>query len=125
MDARLRRLVRERAKNRCEYCDLRQEQEPLVFHIEHIVPRQHGGTDTGPNLALACHHCNFHKGTNLAGFDLATSKLTRLFHPRKDNWKDHFVRRAGEIIGVTAIGRVTVALLRMNQDGRLELREGR
>ena len=125
MEARLRQAVRDRAKAQCEYCGLKQEQEPLTFHIEHIVPRQHGGEDAAENLALACHHCNLHKGTNLACLDVSTGKLTRLFHPRRNNWKEHFRRRGGEVIGLTAVGRVTVELLRMNQDGRLELREGR
>jgi 5-methylcytosine-specific restriction endonuclease McrA len=123
MDARLRQLVRQRAKSRCEYCRLRQEQEPLVFHIEHITPRQHGGKDSGENLALACHHCNLHKGPNLSGLDPRTKKLTRLFHPRLDDWEDHFADRDGTIVGLSATGRTTVALLRMNQDGRLQLRE--
>jgi len=124
MDARLRELVKQRAAGRCEYCGLRQEQEPLAFHVEHITARQHEGKDTGENLALACHHCNLHKGTSLSGLDPQTGVLTRLFHPRLDDWNEHFSRRGGEIIGLSAIGRTTVRLLRMNADGRLQLREG-
>jgi hypothetical protein len=123
MDARLRQFVRQRAKNCCEYCGLFQDSEPLSFHIEHIIPRQHGGKDSAENLALACHHCNLHKGTNLSGLDPKTGKLTRLFHPRLDDWDEHFKNREGEIIGLSAIGRTTVNLLRMNEDGRLQLRE--
>jgi hypothetical protein len=124
MDARLRQWVKQRAAGRCEYCGLRQEQEPLSFHVEHILSRQHGGPDAAENLALACHHCNLRKGTNLSGLDPQTGQLTRLFHPRLDDWNDHFLRRGGEIIGVSAIGRTTVSLLKMNEDGRLQLREG-
>ncbi len=124
MDARLRQLVRQRAGDRCEYCDLRQDQEPLAFHVEHILSRQHGGKDTAENLALACHHCNLHKGTNLSGLDPQTGELTRLFHPRLDDWNEYFTRRGGEIIGLSAIGRTTVRLLKMNEDGRLQLRGG-
>jgi hypothetical protein len=123
MDARLRQFVRQRAKNRCEYCGLSQDYEPLSFHIEHIIPRQHGGKDSAENLALACHHCNLHKGTNLSGLDPKTGKLTRLFHPRLDDWSEHFTNRNGEIIGLSAIGRTTANLLQMNEDGRLQLRE--
>ena len=124
MDAKLRQIVRQRAKNSCEYCRLRQDQEPLPFHVEHIIPRQHGGKDTPENLALACHHCNLHKGPNLSGLDPKTKKLTRLFHPRLDDWSDHFANRSGEITGLSAIGRTTASLLRMNEEGRLQLREG-
>jgi len=66
MDAATRRLVRHRAGNRCEYCGLQQDAVPVVtFHIEHIIPNQHGGTDDPSNLAFACFHCNQHKGPNL------------------------------------------------------------
>jgi 5-methylcytosine-specific restriction endonuclease McrA len=123
MDERLRQLVRRRAKSRCEYCQVRQQQEPLSFHIEHITPRQHGGKDVSNNLALACHHCNLHKGPNLSGLDPRNGKLTRLYHPRLDDWEDHFTTRDGEIAGRTAIGRTTVKLLRMNENGRVQLRE--
>jgi hypothetical protein len=75
------------------------------------------------NLALACHHCNLHKGTNLSGLDPRTRKLTRLFDPRLDDWSEHFTSRHGEIGGLTAIGRTTMNLLRMNEDSRLQLRE--
>jgi hypothetical protein len=124
MDAPLRRLVRQRADDVCEYCGLRQEQEPLPFHVEHIVPRHHGGADTPDNLALACHHCNLHKGPNLAGLDPESGQLTRLFDPRADRWEEHFARLGNEIVGLTAIGRTTVEVLRMNEDGRAELRGG-
>ena len=70
MDAALRRQVRQRAHDRCEYCLTRQEDDPLFpFHIEHIRPRQHEGSDDLQNLALACYHCNRHKGPNLTAID--------------------------------------------------------
>ena len=90
METRLRQQVPQRAAGRCEYCGLKQEQEPLPFHIEHIVPRQHGGLDTADNLALACHHCNLHKGTNLTGVEPVSGEATRLFNPRRDDWREHF-----------------------------------
>ena len=124
MDARLRELVKQRAAGRCEYCGLRQAQEPLPFHIEHITSRQHGGKGVAENRALACHHCNLHKGPNLSGLDPQTGELTRLFHPRLDDRNEHFRRRGGELIGLSTIGRTTVSLLKMNEDGRLQLREG-
>ena len=58
IDAGIRRLVRERAKDRCEYCGLHQENSELIHHIEHVIARQHGGLDHVDNLALACHRCN-------------------------------------------------------------------
>src|SRR5439155_1312060 len=91
MSPALRAQVRERAGNRCEYCQLRQEDSPLAaLHIEHIVPRIHGGSDDLDNLALACIDCNLHKGPNLTGVDPETKRVTELFHPRLQRWEDHF-----------------------------------
>jgi len=126
MDAALRKKVIEQAGGRCEYCHLHQCHQPLIsFHVEHILARQHGGEDLPENLALACHRCNLRKGTNLTGLDPETRALTRLFHPRKDDWSQHFTLREGhqeQIVGLTAIGRATVWLLQMNSPDRIELR---
>ena len=54
VDAESRRLVRQRAENRCEYCRLPEELGDVTFHVEHIVARQHQGGDELSNLALAC-----------------------------------------------------------------------
>ena len=123
MDAVTTQLVRERAGHRCEYCRLPQEFSGLRFHIEHITARQHGGTDDIRNLALACPECNFHKGTNLASLDPDTGQTTRLFHPRTDNWSDHFMRVEANIIGKTSTGRATVWVLQMNTGDRSKLRQ--
>ena len=89
VDANLRRLVRERAENRCEYCGCHQDELPFVtFHVEHIIARQHGGADDESNLCLACHWCNFHKGPNLS--TIVDGELVPLFHPRLQRWDDHF-----------------------------------
>ena len=51
IDAATRRLVRERAGNRCEYCGLHQDHSPLAtLQIEHVNPRKHGGTDAVENV---------------------------------------------------------------------------
>ena len=93
MDDATRRRVRSRAGDRCEYCGLPQDAVPLVtFHIEHVTPKQHGGTDDPANLALACYHCNLHKGPNLAGIDPDTGERTPLYDPRRQRWDDHFER---------------------------------
>jgi hypothetical protein len=53
MDAAKREFVRRRAGERCEYRGLRQEHSELKHHVEHIIARQHGGSDDADNLALA------------------------------------------------------------------------
>ena len=122
MDATTRDLVRQRAGDRCEYCRLHQEHCGLRHHIEHITARQHGGSDEADNLALACHRCNLHKGTNLAGIDAQTAQVTPIFHPRRDQWSDHFTWEGARINGISAVGRATVQVLNMNAARRLDLR---
>jgi hypothetical protein len=117
-----RDLVRQRAANRCEYCLLRQEHTDLNHHVEHIVAKQHGGSDEAENLALACHRCNLCKGPNLTGIDPLTRKVVQLFHPRQDQWQDHFRFQGVRIEGITPIGRATVQVLGMNNARRLDMR---
>lgn len=123
MDAAARRLVRERAAERCEYCGRHQADSPLVaLQLEHVIPRKHGGDDSFGNLALACVDCNLRKGSDLAGFDPNSGKLTPLFHPRHNRWNEHFCWEGLRIIGLTAIGRTTVKVLDLNAPARLRLR---
>jgi len=123
MNAPTRARVRERAGDRCEYCRLHQDDSPLaVLHVEHIVPRAHGGSSNPDNLALACIDCNLHKGTNLTGIDSATRRVTGLFHPRRHRWDEHFEWRGIHIVGKTAIGRTTVRVLNMNSEDQFALR---
>ena len=105
------RQVRQRAESRCEYCNLPASIYPLPFHVDHIIARKHGGDTTIDNLALACLHCNRHKGPNIAGRDVATGDLVRLFHPRQDRWSDHFAWSGAELVGRTPIGRITIHVL--------------
>ncbi len=124
MDRQTRGLVRARAGNECEYCRLPQLATPFVaFHVEHIMPKQHGGSDDPAGLALACDRCNGHKGPNLTSIDPDTGALVSLFNPRKDGWDDHFVSRDGYVHGVSPVGRATVRLLNMNAPRRVELRQ--
>ena len=91
MRASVRKKVRTRAAKRCEYCQLHEEDSPLLAHqVEHIIPRKHGGSDELDNLAFACVACNLFKGPNLPGIDPDTGALTPLFHPRQQRWNDHF-----------------------------------
>jgi hypothetical protein len=123
IDAATRRLVRERARDRCEYCQLPQKHSESIHHIEHIVARQHGGPDEVSNLALSCHRCNLHKGPNLSGVDPVTHQVTSLFHPRQGQWEDHFVFRGTRILGLSPSGRTTVKVLGLNDIRRIELRQ--
>lgn len=124
MSAALRRAVRERALDRCEYCRIRQGELPFAtFHLEHIAARQHGGNDGLDNLAYACQQCNLFKGPNLSSIDPATGEIVRVFDPRQQMWEDHFAVTGAMIVGSTPTGRATVRLLQMNSRDRVALRE--
>jgi len=123
VEIRIRLIVRERAENRCEYCQKRQEESPLMtLQIEHIIPRKHGGNDDLSNPALACADCNLRKSSDLAGIDPISNQLTPLFHPRADHWEDHFSWEGLRIVGATAVGRTTVRVLELNSPSRLRVR---
>jgi hypothetical protein len=123
MDAILRELVRQRAANRCEYCRIHQDDDPYFrFHVEHILPFKHGGTDDPQNLALACRHCNLHKGSNIAGIDPHEGAMTSLFNPRTGQWAEHFELQGAFLVGLTNIGRTTIEVLAMNDSDRVDLR---
>ena len=117
------RQVRRRAGERCEYCHLPTSVYPWPFHVDHIIARQHGGLTVLDNLALSCLHCNRHKGPNIAGTDPRTGEVVRLFHPRNDQWSVHFEWRGPVLFGRTAIGRVTVHVLSINDPDFLAVRE--
>ncbi len=123
MTADLERRVRRRAKDRCEYCRVPQSASRLRHQIDHIVARHHDGETTSDNLALCCVPCNLYKGTNIAGIDPTTGKLTRLFHPRRDRWQEHFAWLGPVLQGSTAVGRTTIRVLVLNSPDRVAARE--
>lgn len=119
----LRQRVRRRARYRCEYCQLPQSPSDARHQIEHIIADQHKGGDEPSNLALACIHCNLHKGPNIAGLDPVTRELTRLYDPRRDRWREHFAWQGAVLVGLTAIGRTTIEVLAINDRDVVEARE--
>jgi hypothetical protein len=123
MNLRLERLVWRRAQRTCEYCQVPKEYDVLPFEIDHILARKHGGLTTSRNLALACFPCNNHKGPNIAGRDPRTGRIVRLFHPRRDKWQQHFQWDGPLLVGLTPIGRATIAVLEINLPRRIALRE--
>ena len=116
-------LVRQRARERCEYCCLPQAHSAVPFEIDHIVAKKHKGPAGEENLALACFFCNSAKGPNIAGYDPDTGKLAPLFNPRRQIWTRHFRWSGPQLVGRTRIGRVTIAVLSINDPAFIALRE--
>jgi 5-methylcytosine-specific restriction endonuclease McrA len=122
MDNTLREFVRQRANYCCEYCRMPREHDILPFQIDHIISLKHHGSSEATNLAFSCYNCNAHKGPNIAGIDANTKEVTRLFHPRIDQWNGHFLWDRADLTGRTAIGRTTIGVLSINLPERVELR---
>jgi hypothetical protein len=91
--------------------------------MDHIIAAKHAGPTTLENLALSCFYCNTYKGPDLSGLDPQTGALTRLFHPRRDRWADHFRWNGAQLVGLTAIGRTTIQVLRINRVDALTVRQ--
>jgi hypothetical protein len=88
----------------------------IEFEVEHVVPSVAGGADDLDNLALACRACNLRKGVAVQALDALSGEVVPLFHPRRDQWPEHFrLHLDGRIEGRTSIGRATVARLAMNR----------
>jgi hypothetical protein len=49
--------------------------------------------------------------------------MVPLFHPRRDNWHEHFEWNGTLLVGRTPAGRATVALLAINHPDYILLRE--
>jgi hypothetical protein len=101
-----------------------QDCDEATFEIDHIISKKHGGATQASNLCLSCFSCNSLKGSDIAGRDRRTRMLTPLFNPRRHTWSRHFRWRGALLIVRTAIGRVTIAVLGINNPFRVELREG-
>ena len=82
ISAALRRRVTDRAKNRCEYCLVSQDDAFFTYQIDHIISEKHRGETHLNNLCLSCPECNVYKGSDIGSIDPETQCLTPLFNPR-------------------------------------------
>ena len=123
IDTALQRLVRERAKDRCEYCRFSEALAEAPFHLDHVVARQHGGPTSFENLALACCFCNRYKGTNLSGVDPASGRVVLLYHPRRYIWEEHFRWQGAMLLGLTENARATIEVLKLNRADAIAVRQ--
>lgn len=122
--AELRRLVVQRASNRCEYCRYPGLYSPLSMSIDHIVPRSLGGVTVEDNLALSCQGCNGHKAARISATDPVSGSTVPLFNPRRERWREHFTWSEDflKVSGLTSIGRATVEALQLNREGLVNTR---
>lgn len=122
---KLRQKVRQDFNNRCAYCLSSQAYVFDPLEIDHILPISKGGTNDEENLCLACGMCNRHKYSRVSMVDSETALEMPLFNPRKQDWHEHFAwsESGEEIIGISAIGKNTVEVLKMNNSIAITVRK--
>lgn len=123
MQSSLARHVWQRANGLCEYCQIHQTLDDAPFQIDHVIAKKHGGQTLASNLALSCLFCNTFKGSDISSLEPRTRKLVPLYNPRRHKWERHFRWQGAYLAGRTPIGRATIALLRINDEYRVILRE--
>lgn len=114
----MRQFVRHRARQLCEYCQTSEWLSGFEGELDHIIPRALHGATTAENLCLACRTCNGYKSSKTEAIDPFTNNLEPLFHPRHQEWLDHFDwdNTGTRIIGRTPSGRATIDALHMNNE---------
>ncbi len=114
----LRDRIATQAKHRCGYCLSQQEVVGSSMEIDHLIPEALNGKTEEANLWLACKECNGYKGDNVTASDPQTGEVVSLFNPRQQRWNEHFTWTASgeEILGLTVVGRATVAALKLNRE---------
>lgn len=101
-----------------------EEDRAITFAIDHIIAEKHGGETAAHNLCLSCYWCNSYKGSDLSSVDWEQgANIVPLFNLRLQLWEEHFKLEDVYIRPLTAVGRVTVFLLRLNAEERLKERE--
>ncbi len=117
ISADLRRRVIEDAGHRCGYCLTDEALSGIPLTLDHLIPVAAGGLTTRDNLWLACRPCNEFKAAQTQAVDPQTGESAPLFSPRTQEWQIHFTWNADltEVVGVTPIGRATVAALQLNR----------
>jgi hypothetical protein len=118
ISAELRRFIADRADHLCEYCLVHEDDRGFGCHVDHIISEKHEGQTEGSNLAYACAPCNRAKGSDIGSITEEGGSFVRLYNPRIDKWHEHFKLEGSQIVGLTAVGRVTIKILRLNDEER-------
>ena len=124
VDIALRREYHRRALGLCEYCHTAEQWQyvPLPWitscgyrRVAPNTPRQSGAGLFSLQSA---------QGRSPAGNRPKDAKLVALFHPRRHRWDEHFIWSADglRIVGLTAIGRATIAALDLNRQRVVHIR---
>ena len=72
-----------------------------------------------------CNACNLRKGTCISAINSDSNDEVQFFHPRQNLWSEHFQidMKVGMVMGITAVGKVTVENLKMNSVAQVAARK--
>jgi hypothetical protein len=89
---------------------------PQNFHSTSttLLPKSTVETPPQPTLRGPASHATCAKDRISPGIDPESGVLTRLYHPRTNQWTDHFEWHGLTLLGKTAVGRTTVEVLAIN-----------
>lgn len=82
---------------KCIYCNtrlaLQEDGTPIsTITVEHLRPRNHGGTNEIENLALSCKECNQAKGSHIDNRRKGDARMEEVIEQalatRKARWRD-------------------------------------
>jgi 5-methylcytosine-specific restriction endonuclease McrA len=76
-----RHNVFERDKNTCQYCGHLFDRSDL--NLDHVVPRDRGGTTTWENVVCSCIPCNTRKGNRLP----REAHMSLIRKPKRPKWR--------------------------------------
>ena len=121
----LRTQVEQDGKQRCGYCLSQRLILGRPLSIDHIIPESKGGKTEQENLWIACRRCNEFKGDQTEKYDFISDEIVPLFNPRTQTWSEHFgwSENGTEIVAKSAVGRITVIALNLNNDDIKRARE--
>ncbi|TAE57050.1 MAG: HNH endonuclease [Nostocales cyanobacterium] len=124
INVQIQEQVRKRALELCEYCHASEKWQYVLFTVDHVIPLSKSGQDTIENLALACFHCNRKKSNHTTATDPESNQEVPLFNPRKQKWNEHFIwsKDTLKILGITPIGKATIAKLDLNRERIINIR---
>lgn len=110
--------VRAAANGQCSYCRSQSSNSGSPLQFEHILALAVGGLTVFANLCMACWPCNLRKGTMTRAPDQQTGEVVALFHPRQQQWSEHFAwdESGTLILGLTPVGRATIQALQLNHE---------
>jgi len=72
---------------KCQYCG----RDNTELTLDHVIPKQKGGTDTWDNLVSACSNCNFEKGNKL----IKETNMTLIKKPKQPNYLMYLQNHVG------------------------------